>query len=211
MLGGTAQQTRVMVVERGPRLAAPALQQLVSELPPTECRRIQHLHRWQDRQDSAIGWRLLQQLAAGRGVTVRRGVNGRPGTDPPVDVSLSHSGGWIAVGLCGTGRIGVDVETLREVSPSLARRCLSTAELAWLDRAGPGEPRSLRFARLWTAKEAYLKATGVGLRTDPRDVGIDHTGDAPRLVGPASGSWRFSSSAPAPGVCVTVCVEGGAP
>lgn len=208
MLGAPARQTRLVVAERGARLTAPAWQQLLSGLPPVERRRIQHLHRWQDRQDSAIGWRLLQQLAAESSVTVRRAANGRPCTDPPVDVSLSHSGGWIAVAACETGRIGVDAETLREVSASLARRCLSAAELAWLDQAGPGDPRSRRFARLWTAKESYLKATGVGLAVDPRDVDVDHTGDAPRLVGPASSSWHFSSWAPAPGVRVTVCVEG---
>ncbi|MEJ7775687.1 MAG: 4'-phosphopantetheinyl transferase superfamily protein, partial [Nocardioidaceae bacterium] len=97
-------------------------------------------------------------------------------------MSLSHSGGWIAVAACETGRIGIDVEVLRDVTPSLERRCLSAVELAWLDRAQPGVPRSLRFSRLWTAKEAYLKATGVGLAADPRTVSIDHTGDEPRLL-----------------------------
>lgn len=195
------------MVQRGPRLTPPAWQALASALPLSERRRIAELHRWEDRQDSAIGWRLLHQLAGERDVTVSRGLNGRPCSDPPVDVSLSHSGGWIAVAACETGRIGIDVETLRNVAPSLERRCLSAAELAWLDRAKPGVPRGLRFFRLWTAKEAYLKATGVGLAADPREVSIDHTGDEPRLLGLAARCWRFSCSTPAPGVCVTVCVE----
>ena len=207
MLGATAQQNCVVVVQRGPQLTPPAWQELVSGLPLTERRRIEKLHRWQDRQDSAIGWHLLHQLAGERDVIVRRGANGRPCSDPPVDVSLSHSGGWIAVAACETGRIGIDVEVLRDVTPSLERRCLSAVELAWLDRAQPGVPRSLRFSRLWTAKEAYLKATGVGLAADPRTVSIDHTGDEPRLLDLAARCWRFSCSTPAPGVCVTVCVE----
>lgn len=179
----------------------------MSGLPLTERRRIEQLHRWEDRQDSAIGWQLLHQLTGERGVTVRRGANGRPCSDPPVDVSLSHSGGWIAVAVCETGRIGIDVETRRDVPLALAQRCLSAAEMAWLERAEPGVPRSLRFLRLWTAKEAYVKATGVGLAADPRDISIDHTSDEPRLLSAGAGSWRFSSSTSAPGVCVTVCVE----
>lgn len=207
MLGATAQQNCVVVVQRGPQLTPPAWQELVSGLPLTERRRIEEMHRWEDRQDSAIGWHLLHELAGERDVTVRRDANGRPCSDPPVDVSLSHSGGWIAAAACETGRIGIDVETLRDVAPSLAQRCLSAAELAWLERAEPGGPRDLRFCRLWTAKEAYLKATGVGLAADPREVSIDHTRHAPRLLGLAAQCWRFSSSTPAPGVCVTVCVE----
>lgn len=195
------------MVQRGPQLAPSAWEELVSALPLTERRRIAGLHRWEDRQDSAIGWRLLHQLAGERDVTVRRGANGRPCSDSPVDVSLSHQGGWIAAVASGTGRIGIDVETLREVAPSLAQRCLSAAELAWLKGAQPGVPRSLRFSRLWTAKEAYLKATGVGLAADPREISIDHTGDEPRLLGLGAGCWRFSSWTPAPGVCVAVCVE----
>jgi len=197
----------VVVVQRGPQLTPADWQELVSGLPWTERHRLDELHRWEDRQDSAIGWHLLHQLAGERGVRVRRGANGRPCSDPPVDVSLSHGGGWIAAAACGTGRTGIDVETLRDVAPSLARRCLSAAESAWLERARPGVHRSYRFLRLWTAKEAYLKATGVGLAADPREISIDHTGDEPQLLGSAAGCWRFSSSTPAPGVCVSMCVE----
>ncbi|CAA9381324.1 MAG: hypothetical protein AVDCRST_MAG75-979 [uncultured Propionibacteriaceae bacterium] len=89
---------------------------------------------------------------------------------------------------------------------SLTRRCLSAAELAWLEQGRPGAARELRFFRLWTAKEAYLKAIGVGLATDPRQITIDHTSGEPRLQGSAAERWRFACSTPAPGVCLTVCV-----
>lgn len=92
-------------------------------VPVAERPRIERLHRWEDRQDSAIGWQLLQRLAGDSGL--RRRDSGRPECDPPLDVSLSHSGGWIAAAASESGRVGVDVETVRDVSPSLARRCLS--------------------------------------------------------------------------------------
>ena len=200
-------QVSVIVLHRGPRLAPAVWDGLVSGLPEVERRRIARLHRWEDRQASAVGWQLLQRLAAERGGTVRRGRNGRPGADPPLDVSLSHSGGWIAAAAGQAGRIGIDAETLREVTPALAARCLSAAELAWLDHVQPGGSRNARFLQLWTAKEAYLKATGDGLGLDPRTVSIDHVGTEPQLVGPEADRWRFVASTPAPGLYVTVCVE----
>jgi len=200
------ERAELVVVQRGPELPPPAWQELLSGLPLTERRRIEGMRRWEDRQDSAMGWQLLHQLAAERGVSLRRSANGRPCCDPPVDVSLSHGGGWIAVAASETGRIGIDVETLREVPPALARRCLSAAELAWVEQA-PWTPPSLRFFQLWTAKEAHLKAIGVGLAVDPRDISIDCTGVEPRIGGAAAGRWRLSASTPAPGVCVTVCSE----
>ena len=202
MLDATARRSPVLLVRRGPRLAPGAWQELLCTVPAAERFRIEQLHRWEDRQDSAIGWQLLQRLSGESGL--RRRANGRPECDPPLDVSLSHAGGWIAVATSQRGRVGVDVETLREPSPSLARRCLSAPELAWL--AQEPEVSGLRFLRLWTAKEAYLKATGVGLSVDPRDISLDHTGDGPSVCGAAQ-EWRFTCSEPAPNMCVTLCEE----
>jgi len=134
-------------------------------------------------------------------------LSGLPVADPPVDVSLSHGGGWIAVAAHRHGRVGVDVEAVREVGPALARRCLSPAELNWLDRAADAPDRRERFLRLWTAKEAYLKAIGTGLGTDPHTVTIDCSASIPRLLGPDQGRWCFRTSVPADDVRVTVCLE----
>jgi 4'-phosphopantetheinyl transferase len=202
----TDQPDRVLLVRRGLRLGGPDWNALVAPLPPAERRRIAGLRRWEDRQDSAIGWRLLHRLADEHAVTVRRAANGRPQAERPLDMSLAHGGGWISVAASVTGRVGVDVETVRDVPPSLARRCLSADERVWTEGAQESL-RAERFFRLWTAKEAYVKATGEGLAVDPRDVRIDGTGEEPRLLGSQGRRWRFSSSTPVPGVCLTVCVE----
>ena len=44
----------------------------------------------------------------------------------------------------------------------IADRYFSEKEAAWL-RQCSGELRNIRFAELWTLKEAFLKAVGVGL------------------------------------------------
>ncbi len=135
---------------------------------------------------------------------MHRTERGRPYCDPPWDMTLTHSGGWIATAVSQIGRVGIDVEGVRDIAPSLARRCLSHTELDWLGRAAGHATRNHRFCRLWTAKEAYLKAVGVGLAVDPREVTVDLCGDQPRLLGRPSERWQLSELGPAPGVCIPV-------
>ena len=92
-----------------------------------------------------------------------------------LSVSLSAAGD-IALVAVSTGAVGVDVE---RASSDLdlegaERTALAATELAALP-TGLTE-RTAAFLRLWTAKEAVLKAGGTGLAADPRAVAID--GDA---------------------------------
>jgi 4'-phosphopantetheinyl transferase len=195
------------MVERGRRLSEPDWLQLICLAPARERLRLEGLHRWQDRQDSAVGWDLLHRLAREHGGSVHRASSGRPGCEPPLDVSLSHSGGWIAAAVSSTGRVGIDVEAVHDVHASLVRRCLTELELDWLDGAFTEASRNHRFFRLWTAKEAFLKALGIGLGVDPREVPLDLSRDELRLRGWAAERWQLSELAWSRRVCVTVCVE----
>lgn len=196
---------RTVVVPRGPRLTGAAWDAALGGLPEGERRRVAAYRHWENQQDSVLGWHLLADLAGAE--RLRRDDNGRPKAAPPMDVSLSHSGGWIAAASSPQGRIGIDVEAEREVSVTLPRRCLAPSELVWLTAAIPGPRQRERFFLLWTAKEAYVKATGVGIQTYLRYVVIDHSGDEPRLAGSERDQWRFTVTSPAPQVWVTVCSE----
>lgn len=196
----------LVVLPRGHRMSAPAWKALLHDLPPAEQRRLRS-YRYDNQQDSAVGWHLLVRLAAQHHVSVWRNPDGRPVADPPLDVSLSHAGGWVAAVAYRHGRVGVDLEATRRVDGALARRCLSAAELAWLDSASDGSSRQQRFLRLWTAKEAYLKAIGTGLGVDPRSITIDCTAPVPRLVGPDGSRWRFHSATPAENLRLSLCLE----
>lgn len=100
------------------------------------------------------------------------GPHGRPAViqadgGPPLHFSLAHSRGLIAVAVAPRV-IGVDVERLP--SPETVEACaraLHPGEQAELAAAPPGERRA-HFGRLWTRKEAYLKALGTGLSRHPR-------------------------------------------
>ncbi|MEV1240350.1 4'-phosphopantetheinyl transferase family protein [Nonomuraea sp. NPDC050022] len=81
------------------------------------------------------------------------------------DFNLSHSEEWALVAVAPPGsRVGVDVEWIREDLDCLAMAgsMYQPEEVDRLREAGPSGLRTGYF-RLWTAKEAYVKAVGVGL------------------------------------------------
>ena len=97
-----------------------------------------------------------------------RGVAGRPVLAPPhdasgIDFNLAHTRGLVALALTRGPHLGVDVERCEKIVPlAVARRFFSTIEADALD-ALPVDARPRRFLRLWTLKEAYLKAIGTGI------------------------------------------------
>jgi phosphopantetheine--protein transferase-like protein len=93
------------------------------------------------------------------------------------DFNVSHSGEYVLVA-ARKGRIGVDLEKIREVREmkKLVERYFHPEETAaWLD-AAEGRKTDV-FFRLWTAREAAMKCLGLGLagglsitRVDPRFI-----------------------------------------
>ncbi|MGD1904022.1 MAG: 4'-phosphopantetheinyl transferase family protein [Geitlerinemataceae cyanobacterium] len=85
-------------------------------------------------------------------------------SSPPLEFNTSHSGGVALLSLSWVGAIGVDLEAPNLDRPirRLAKRFFLHHEIAHLEHVAPQAQTSL-FLRYWTCKEAYLKATGVGL------------------------------------------------
>lgn len=80
---------------------------------------------------------------------------------PGVHFSLSHSGSWVLCAL-SEAELGCDVEGPRRCDPALARRFFHPDETARLFSLQPRE-QDAAFVRLWTLKESYVKAVGLGL------------------------------------------------
>jgi 4'-phosphopantetheinyl transferase len=110
--------------------------------------------------------------------------------DAPVGVSfnLSHTDGitGVAASLRADWAIGFDLEPVaRTVELSVANRFFSAQETTWLN-ALPAPKRPEGFLRLWTLKEAFIKATGKGLTQDLAAFSFDPC--PPRI--------RFSTALP---------------
>lgn len=82
--------------------------------------------------------------------------------------SASRAG--VAALAVGRDRLGIDIEA---VEPSFAPpwKVLRREEQEWL-RALASDERPLAFARLWAAKEAYLKALGIGFARPPESFAV---------------------------------------
>lgn len=85
------------------------------------------------------------------------------GGDPPLRFNLSHSSEVALIAVSGR-EVGVDVEAINPnlALGHLAARFYSPAEQAWFRSLSP-ERRPLAFYQIWTGKEAFLKAKGLGL------------------------------------------------
>jgi len=93
-----------------------------------------------------------------------------------LDFNLSHTGDLWLLALVAAGPVGVDIELERDETDwdGLAERYFSESEREAF-RALPPGVRRRAFFRIWTQKEAFLKARGSGLATplEKFDVEVD--------------------------------------
>lgn len=83
-----------------------------------------------------------------------------------VHFNLSHCEG-LAVCLYSAHECGADCENIRKFKQRTAERVCSPKELAVLNMA---QGKDVLFTRLWTLKEAYVKAIGIGISYPLREV-----------------------------------------
>lgn len=107
--------------------------------------------------------------------------------NPPLRFNLAHSGRLIVCAVSewgqdrvqssAEGTIGVDVELVRDRPSmrSLARRFFAHDEVTWLEAQPPDQQRDA-FYRIWTLKEAYLKAIGTGLSRPLKSFSVECEG-----------------------------------
>lgn len=139
-------------------------------------------------------------------VRTRRGPMGKPALpsgSPPVHFSLSHAGGR-AVAAVSLGReVGVDLDHPRAGFPleAFARRYFPPAERD-LVLSAPCDDRQHVFLRLWTRKEALVKAAGARMALGVgQQVGASGDSAVVRAAHPRMrGTWHIRDVRPPAGV-----------
>jgi 4'-phosphopantetheinyl transferase len=124
--------------------------------------------------------------------------------------NLAHTGDLMVLAVTAGSPVGVDVERVRELKDAcgIARRFFTARESGWLQgRRGKG--LSLAFFRLWTRKEAILKATGEGLSRGLEVLELlDKRGRLLPSVsrGSPGAVWRLHALEPAAGFVAALAV-----
>jgi phosphopantetheinyl transferase len=142
----------------------------------------------------------------------RFGPNGKPHlTDGGPSFNASDSGDFVVVALARAD-VGVDIELRRSLTrrDRLARRICTDRELEQLKQA-PEDERDQRLLRLWTCKEAALKAIGTGLSGGVRNVETEIQADFPPKLTRAldgSGGWSLLFAEIHPRLLCSVVVRG---
>lgn len=170
---------------------------LLALLPPERREKLLRLKRPEDRRRSFGAWLLLraalEELGAEPG-PLAVGPQGKPffPDRPDLHFNLSHSGETVLCAL-SPSPVGCDVEILGPARPELAERFFHPSERRWLSALPPSEYDEA-FFRLWTLKESYLKATGLGLSGGLESFCVDLGGGVPRLweTPDAEHWWLFS-------------------
>ncbi len=202
---------------------APLLPRYRALLCAQEIERMERFHFAQDRRRDLVA-RALVRTVLSRYASLSPSqwrfsddANGRPRiANPPagleLDFNLSHSAEMVVLAVSDRA-IGVDVEHIaRDADIERLDRYFSATERAGLlALAPPGRRR--RFFELWTLKESYLKARGVGLRLPLDAFAFEFPGErglrlsfAPPIED-LPRRWRLRQFTPRPDYLVSVCGE----
>ncbi|MDO5643659.1 MAG: 4'-phosphopantetheinyl transferase superfamily protein [Paracoccus sp. (in: a-proteobacteria)] len=141
----------------------------------------------------------------------RYGAHGKPALDG-LSFNLSHGGDLAALVVTRAElALGIDIEPRRKVEPGLARTHFAPDELAAL-HALPDATREAGFFTLWTRKEAYLKACGLGLSAGLSGFSVPLDAAPARMIRSLDArpdQWLILDAPPAPGFSGAIVVKAG--
>jgi 4'-phosphopantetheinyl transferase len=179
----------------------PYIGQLLRQMPDDTVGKYHRFTRWEDAYGHLFGRLLLQKGLSDLGLdpglihSIHYTLAGKPYINREgLNFNISHSGTVVACALSTSGRIGLDVEQMLDIRLGDFREIFSPDE--WLTITTPPtssfQPPTFhpleKFYRLWTQKEAVIKANGIGWGIDPKQI---------RLHGPVAWlqdeSWHLHS------------------
>jgi 4'-phosphopantetheinyl transferase len=197
------------------------LEQILAE---DELARAKRFHFVRDQNGFAVGRGVLRGILASylrcqaREIKFSYSQLGKPSlsdSSAGLQFNLAHSGGLAVYAITRNREIGVDVEAIRPITEiaAIARRFFAPGETTRL-LSLPQEQRVQAFFNCWTRKEAYLKATGLGIGggLDQFEVSLEPGAPAKllsHLLHPDEADlWTIFDLRPAPETVAALAVKG---
>lgn len=199
-------------------------QRYAAWLSHDEQQRMQRFHFAADQQRFLLARTLVRSVLAGylqqEPGHLRFGCNahGKPElkretTSASLQFNLSHTQGLLALAVTAEAAVGVDVEAVTRTVDmlALAERFFAAAETAQIKQCAAGQQREC-FFRVWTLKEAYVKARGLGLQLGLDSFAFQLAGGSALAFSTAepgveSSEWSFFQLQHSEHFCVAVAVH----
>lgn len=154
---------------------------LTRPLPPFAQQEIERYVHVEDQLRSAVGkWLIHTGVAGGMGLPAdtlaawKTDQYGRPSLPGKPAFNLTHSGRVVALAYRlpaeQNAALGLDVERIKRLDFELFGPYMSEPE--WLDIRRADDPET-RFFHYWTAKEAVMKAEGLGFHLPIADIFVE--------------------------------------
>ena len=194
-----------------------------STLSPEEKTRADRFHFVNDRnrfvaargQLRGLLGKYLNQPPAG--LAFSYGKHGKPflsgeNASGGLSFNVSHSAGLAVYAIARERNLGIDVEQVRPefAGEDIARRFFSAREVSDLQSL-PEEARVEGFFHCWTRKEAYLKATGMGLQIALDSFAVNLLPDKPaEFLSGVEPRWHLAAYHPAEGSVAAMAYDGTA-
>ena len=194
----------------------------LSLLDAAEQARAARFHAEHDRRSYILAHALTRLLLSSRlnlrpqALRFQTGRYGKPqiaadGEAAMLRFNLSHTRGMVAVALAQGRDVGIDVERVENgrLSLDLAVKTFAPAEAEYLSSL-PVEAQTEAALTLWTLKEAYIKATGLGLSCPLEAFAFTLDPLSIRFMPPVTddpASWLFRKLRPSPHFVLALAVR----
>lgn len=138
--------------------------------------RVENFRSEYDKKRSVAGEMLARKLLSGcnhisqEQIVFKTGEYGKPYAVGCAEFNISHSGDMVVCAVADNP-VGIDVEMIKPINPGIVRKLCTESDERYIYGGNcPNEPYEFsdeqlyRFYEIWTAKEAYFKCIGTGIK-----------------------------------------------
>lgn len=167
----------VLIVENNARLTAVQYKALTRYLPAVMMETAAKFRRWEDAQAYLFGKFILIKGLKKYNIesTILEKIMytkyNRPYLPIAIDFNISHSGNYVLCAISTHGKVGIDIERIHPVDINDFKDHFTEKEICSINEA---KDKYAEFFRMWTIKEAVIKADGQGLSMPLKEIIIDH-------------------------------------
>jgi len=193
------------------------LSQYFALLDTTERERAYHFRFKKDQERFVIAHGMLRRLLSSyleklpHKITFSVNAYGKPkisNITAPLCFNMSHSSDYVLIGV-STTPLGVDIEYINENFDrnDMVAHCFSESKQRAYQTLTPKEKR-IAFYRIWTQKEAYLKAIGKGLHHSLKTFSVEISPHKPAAIYGVKDGWHIHSFMPHDQYCAAIAWQG---